>query len=210
MSEPALSIVGGGFVAAVVTILFNAWWDSRKESRAEDWEFRRYRANLVHGAASGLMEVFFSAKAEIDYLVGGLSTLLASLRQLDQQADAIVRQTGGANLTVAMLEQQKAQLMQPFHTYNQQQVQLRWNQYEQKVKELEAKAEAFLHVLHPLVPDDLNAEIGVLFTELTEDYQWDLPHAEQRLQRFKDSQDGFNAIQRRLADQIEVQLGRRE
>src|SRR5690348_16127913 len=72
MTEPALSIVGGGLAAAIVTILFNAWWDRRKDKRAEDWEFRRYRANLVHGGAFGLMEVFFSAKTEIDYLVGML------------------------------------------------------------------------------------------------------------------------------------------
>jgi hypothetical protein len=209
MSEPALSIVGGGLVAAIVTIFFNVIWDTRKEGRAEDWEFRRYRANLVHGAAFGLMEIYFSAKAEIDYLVGSLSTLVALLARLDQEVDTILRQQGGAQLIVAELERRKNEMMQPVRDYNQQQIQLRWNQYEQKVKELEAKAEAFVHVLQPLLPNDLNIEIGALFTPLTEDYEWNLPNAETRLQLFRDLQPRFNAIQRRLADQIEVQLGRR-
>ena len=208
MSEPLLSIIGGGLAAAIVTIAFNAWWDNRKERRAEDWEFRRYRANLVHGAAFGLMEIFFSAKTEIDYLVGTLGTLDASLRQLDHQADAIIRQQGGSLITVVQLEQRKADLLQPFRTFHQQQVQLRWNQYEQKVKDLEAKAEALLNVLQPLLPDDLNGEIVALFVQLTADYEWNLANAEARLTLFRESQPRFTNIQRKLARQIEIQLGR--
>src|SRR5713101_2209631 len=109
MTEPFLSIVGGGLAAAVVTILFNVWWDRKKERSAQDWEFRGYRANLIHGAAFGLMDAFFAAKTEIDYLVGTLGTLLAVLEQLSVQADAIVRQQGGPNLTVAELERKKSE-----------------------------------------------------------------------------------------------------
>lgn len=210
LAEPFLSIIGGGLAAALVTILFNVYWDRRKEKRAEEWEFRRYRANLVRGAAFGLMDAFFSAKTEIDYLVSTLETLLGALQQLDAQADTIVRQQGGPQLTVPMLEQRKAELMQPFHTYNQQQVGLRWNQYEQKVKDLEAKAESYLNVLKPLLPDDLNADIAALFDSLTADYVWDLPHAKERLELFKKSQQPFQAIQRRLATELEKQLGRED
>ena len=92
MTETLLSIVGGGLAAALVTIGFNVWWDKKKESSAKDWEFRRYRANLIHGAAFGLMDAFFGAKTEIEYLVGTLGTLWAVLEQLSVQADAIVRQ----------------------------------------------------------------------------------------------------------------------
>jgi hypothetical protein len=109
MTEPFLSIVGGGLAAAVVTILFNVWWDKKKEKSSQDWEFRRYRANLIHIAAFGLMDAFFAAKTEIEYLVGTLGSLLASLEQLGIQADAIVRQQGGPHLTVVELEQRKAQ-----------------------------------------------------------------------------------------------------
>lgn len=30
MTEPLLSVVGGGLAAAVVTIGFNVWWDKKK------------------------------------------------------------------------------------------------------------------------------------------------------------------------------------
>jgi hypothetical protein len=123
--EPWLSILGGGFAAALVTIGFNVWWDKQKQKLSEDWEFRRYHANQVHFATAGLMEVFFAAKTEIYFLACTLETLLAGLNQLATQADAIVRQQGGPQLTIAELEQRKTQLLQPFQTYNAQQVTLR-------------------------------------------------------------------------------------
>jgi hypothetical protein len=209
MTEPLLSIVGGGLAAAVVTIGFNVWWDKQKERGAQDWEFKRYRANLIHGAAFGLLDVFFSAKTEIEYLVGTLGTLAAALGQLTMQADAIVRQQGGPQLTIVELERRKAELLQPFETYNQQQVNLRWNQYEQKVKDLEAKAQSYLSVLQPLIPNDLNLEINALAAELTADYVWNLPNACTRLQLFNDSLPRFQNIHGRLTAQIEVQLGRK-
>ena len=208
MTEPLLSVVGGGLAAAVVTIGFNVWWDKKKERSAQDWEFKRYRANLIHVAAYGLMEVFFSAKTEIEYLVGTLGTLAAALGQLNTQADAIVRQQGGPQLTVAELERRKSELLQPFNTYNQQQVDLRWNQYEQKVKDLESKAQVHLSVLQPLIPNDLNVELNALAAELTADYQWNLPNATIRLQLFTDRLPQFQTIHRKLTAQIEVQLDR--
>ena len=207
--DTVLSIVGGGLVAAVLTIFFNAWWDTRKQKASEDWEFRRYRANLIHHGAFGLMEVFFAAKAELDYLVGTLDALLATLNQLSAQADAIVRQQGGPALTVAQLEQRKRDLLQPFQNFNSEQVRVRWNQYEQKAKELEAKAESYLNVLQPLVPQGLNAEMNQLFLALSEDFVWDLPHAKEKFQVYIDKTPEFQALQKRLAEQIEVQLGRK-
>jgi hypothetical protein len=208
MTEPLLSIVGGGLVAALVTIGFNVWWDIKKERSARDWEFKRYRANLINIAAFGLMDAFFAAKTEIDYLVGTLGTLWAVLEQLSVQADAIVRQQGGPQLTVAELERRKNELLQPFKTYNQQQVDLRWNQYEQKVKDLEAKAQSYLSVLEPLIPISLHREIVMLVAELSADYQWNLPNARARLQLFNDRLPQFQATHKKLAAEIEAQLDR--
>ncbi len=152
MTEP---FVGGGVVAALVTIGFNFWWDRKKERSAQEWEFKRYRANLVHSAAFGLMEVFFGAKTEIDYLIGVLATLSASLQQLSVRADSIVRGQTGPQLTDLDLQRREDELLQLFSVYNGQQVDLRWNQYEQKVKELEARAQSYVSVLEPLIPKDL-------------------------------------------------------
>ena len=118
--------------AAIVTIGFNVWWDCQKQKLAEDWEFRRYQANMIHHSTAGLMEAFFSAKTEMYYLTSALETLWAALNQLDMQADQIVRQQGGPELTVGALQERKRQLLQPFESFNQQQVNMRWNQYEQK------------------------------------------------------------------------------
>jgi len=45
LTEPFLSVVGGGLVAAILTLGFNAWWDRNKQKLAEEWEFKRYEAN---------------------------------------------------------------------------------------------------------------------------------------------------------------------
>ena len=66
--EPFLSIVGGGLVAAIVTIGFSAWWDTRKQKVIEDWEFKKYEANLIHFSTAALMDAFFTAKIEMYYL----------------------------------------------------------------------------------------------------------------------------------------------
>jgi hypothetical protein len=59
MTELLLSTIGGGLVAALVTIGFNVWWDTKKDNSAKDWEFKRSRANLIHGASFGLLDAFF-------------------------------------------------------------------------------------------------------------------------------------------------------
>jgi hypothetical protein len=207
-SDSWLSIVGGGLVAAIVTIAFNAYWDTRKEKRAEDWEFRRYQANVVHACAAGLREAFYAATMEFDYLVAALGLFLTNLQQIDARADAIVRQQGGPALTVEQLEQRKAQLMEPFRAFNDQQVHIRWNTYEQKGKELEARALASLKTVRPLIPDDLNNDLQELFADLSADFVWDLNGAKEKLELFSGAQERFEALQVRLARQIEVKLGR--
>ena len=163
MSDTWLSVVAGGFAAALVTIGFNVWWDSRKQKIAEDWEFKKYHANMLHSSTAGILEAYFSAKTEMYYLTSTLASLLASLNQLAVQADQIVRVQGGPNLTIQELEQRKAQLLQPFQTYNQQQVQLRWSTYEQKAKENHTKAELHLITLKPLIPKELHDKLMELF-----------------------------------------------
>jgi len=206
--EPWLSVLGGGLAAALVTIGFNVWWDKQKQKLSEDWEFRRYHANQVHFATAGLMEVFFAAKTEIYFLACTLETLLAGLNQLATQADAIVRQQGGPQLTVAELEQRKAQLLQPFQTYNAQQVSLRWNQFEQKTKELQAKAEAYISVLQPLIPAPVYAQLLALYQKFEGRWVWDLPHAQERLKLYEDNIPELNRIRGQLTKQIEIKLGR--
>jgi hypothetical protein len=206
--EPWLSILGGGLAAALVTIAFNVWWDKQKQKLSEDWEFRRYHANQVHLATAGLMEVFFAAKIEIYFLTCTLETLLAGLNQLTTQADAIVRQQGGPQLTIAELEQRKAQLLQPFQTYNGQQVSLRWNQFEQKSKELQAKAEAYISVLQPLIPESVFGQVLALYQKFEGRWFWDLPHAQERLKLYEDSIPELNRIREQLTRQVEIKLGR--
>jgi len=191
-----------------VTIGFNVWWDRQKQKLSEDWEFRRYQANQVHFATVGLMEVFFAAKTEIYFLTCTLETLLAVLNQLATRADAIVRQQGGPQLTITELEKRKAQLLQPFQTYNAQQVTLRWNQFEQKTKELQAKAEAYLSVLQPLVPLSIYEQILGLYQKFGTRWVWDLPHAQDRLRLYEDNLPRVIRIREQLIRQIEIKLGR--
>ena len=130
--NPWLSIIGGGLVSVLITIGFNVYWDIKKQRLLEDWEFRRYQANQIHLATVGVMEAFFAAKAELYFLFYTLETLAGSLAGLNSQADAIVKQQAGPELTATELEQRKAQWLQPFQDFNQKQVTLRWNQHEQK------------------------------------------------------------------------------
>lgn len=175
---------------------------------AEDWEFRRYHANQIHIATFGLMEVFFAAKTEIYFLAATLETLLGALNQLRAQADAIVRQQGGPQLTVAQLEQRKAELLQPFEKYNNEQVGLRWNQFEQKSKELQAKAEGYMSVLQPLIPVAIYEQLGALYQKFSTRWVWDLPHAQERFKLYENAVPELNLIREQLARQIEVKLGR--
>jgi hypothetical protein len=208
MSEPWLSVVGGGLVAAILTLAFNAWWDKKKAEQVEDWEWRRYKANLVHHSWVGLMDAFFSAKSELEFLSGTLDTLVSSLNLLTMKAEELIKQAGGQGLTVAELEERKNAALQPFNQYNAQQIQLRWNQHEQKANELQAKAEAILATVQPLVPADLFKDMMTLYNKLNTSWVWDLPNAKARLQMYRDVTPEFQDLQKRLAKHIEVQLGR--
>jgi hypothetical protein len=81
-------------------------------------------------------------------------------------------------LTVAELEQRRAQLLQPFQNFNQEQVNLRWNQYDQKARERQAKAEAHLSALEPLIPAPLHAEAVALYVRLSQPFVWNLQDAQ--------------------------------
>jgi hypothetical protein len=209
-TEPFLSVVGGGLAAAVVTILFSVCWDIRKQKMSEDWEFRRYHANMIHNSTAGLMDAFFSGKSEMLYLTSTLGVLLETLNQLSIQADQIVRQQGGAALTVAELEQRKQQLLQPFQTFNQQQVALRWTQYEQKAKENHAKAEVHLTTLKSLVPKALYDDLSAMFLKLSAPFPWDLPHGREKLKVLEAALPEVLALRERLDQELEKKLGRRE
>jgi hypothetical protein len=208
LTEPLLSILGGGLVAAVLTLVFNVYWDLRKQRASEDWEFRRYQANLIHHAVAGLMEAFFSGKSEMLYLTSTLETLLATLNQLTAQADQIVRQQGGPALTVAELESRKKQLLEPFQKFNADQVVLRWVQYEQKAKENHSKAEVHLASLRPLVPHQLYEESMAMFERLSAPFVWDLPNGKIKLKTLEDAVPEVLAIREKLSREIEIKLGR--
>jgi len=210
LSDPWLSIVGGGLIAAIVTIAFNAWWDTRKQRATEDWEFRRYHANQIHFGTAGIMEAYFSAKAEMYYLTTTLEALLGTLNQLSAQADQIVRQQGGPELTVAVLEQRKQALLEPFKKFNQEQVNLRWGQYEQKAKDNHAKAELHLTTLKSLIPTALHQELMALFLRLSAPFQWDLQHGKEKFTTLEAAQPEVLALRERLMGEIEVKLGRKK
>ena len=59
MGEPWFAVVGDALAAALLTIVFNAVWDDKKQKLAEDWEFRRYHANMIHVATVGIVDAFF-------------------------------------------------------------------------------------------------------------------------------------------------------
>jgi hypothetical protein len=209
MQEPFLSIVGGGLAAAVITIIFNVYWDNRKQKASEDWEFRRYQANLMHHSTAGLMEAFFSGKSEMLYLTSTLETLLATLTSLTAQADQIARQQGGPGLTVAELEQRKNQLLEPFQKFNAEQVTVRWTQYEQKAKENHAKAEMHLATLRPLISPELYNETLRMFHRLSAPFVWDLPHGKTKLKAIEDATPEVLTLRERLSRELEVKLGRK-
>lgn len=206
--EPWLSIIGGGLAAALVTIIFNALWDGHKQKLAEDWEFRRYHANMIHFAMTGLMETFFAAKSEMYYLTNVLETLLGTLKQLAAQADQIVRQQGGPQLTVAELEQRKQALLQPFQQFNQEQVNLRWSQYEQKAKENHAKAEMHLAALKSLIAPPLHSELVALLEKLAAPFPWNLEGGKAKFKTLADAVPEVLAVRGKLMAQIEKKLGR--
>jgi hypothetical protein len=209
LTEPFLSVIGGGLAAAIVTAAFSIWWDVKKQKLEEDWQFRRYQANVIHACIVGIMEAYFSAKSEMLYITGTLESLLVSLNGLSSQADAIVRQQGGPDLTVAQLEARKSQLLQPFQTYNQQQVNLRWNQYEQKAKENHAKAELHLTALRPLISMDLYDELLVVFHKLSASFVWDLPHGKEKLKTLEDALPEVLQLRDKLMHELELVLGRK-
>jgi hypothetical protein len=203
-----LSIVGGGLAAALLTVAFNVYWDKKKQKLLEDWEFRRYHANQIHLATAGLTEAFFGARTELHFLFSTLETLTGALRQLTAQADSIVRLQDGPQLTVAELEQRKSQLLQPFQKFNQEQVTLRWNQHEQRAKELMARAETHLTALEPLVPKKIYEALGALYAKLSTRWVWDLPHAQERLRMYDEAIPELRRIRGELLRQIELKLGR--
>jgi hypothetical protein len=208
MGEPWLSVLGGGLAAAGITIIFNVFWDYKKQKLIEDWEFRRYHANMIHAATIGIVDAFFSAKMEFTFMVATLGSLLATLNQLTAQADAIVRQQGGLQMTIAEMEQRKAQLLQPFQHFNQEQVSLRWNQYDQKARDRQAKAEAYLSSLESLIPAPLHAEAVALYVRLSQPFVWNLQGAQEKLRLLEENLPELNRIRGLLSQQIEIKLGR--
>jgi len=203
-----LSIVGGGLVSVLLTIGFNVYWDRKKQRLLEDWEFRRYHANQIHLATVGLMEAFFASKAELYFLFYTLETLAGTLNQLISQADGIVRQQSGPDLPANELEHQKAQWLEPFQKFNQEQVTLRWNQHEQKAKELQAKAETHMSELQPLVPSLLFDELLALYAKLNTRWSWSLQSAKEQSQLYEDLLPELTRIRGGLTRQIELKLGR--
>lgn len=102
----------------------------------------------------------------------------------------------------------ETQLLQPFQTYNTQQVGLRWNQYEQKAKENHAKAEINLMTLKPLIPTALYDELTALFVRLSAPFVWDLPHGKEKLKVLEDAMPEVLAARNKLVQLLEAKLGR--
>ena len=206
--NPWLSIVGGGLVSVLITIAFNVYWDRKKQQLLEDWEFRRFHANQIHAAPAGLMEAFFESKAELFFLYYTLETLAGTLTQFASQAESIVRQQSGPEVTAAEFEQRKAQWLQPFQKFNQEQVALRWSQHEQKAKELQAKAETHLAELQPLITAAIFDQLLAFYAKLNTRWSWSLQSAQEQSQLFEDALPDLARIRATLMQQIELKLGR--
>ena len=206
---PWLSIVAGGLVSVLITIGFNVYWHHKKNQLLEDWEFRRYHANQIHLATSGLMEAFFAAKAEFYFLFYTLETLADSFTQLTSQADEIVRQQAGAGLSATELEHRKIQWLQPLQTFNQEQVTLRWNQHEQKAKELQAQAETHLSALQTLIPAPIFQELQAFYATLNTRWSWTLESAQEQSKLYEDAVPELTRIRSQLMEQVELKLRKR-
>jgi hypothetical protein len=206
--DPWFSIVGGGLVSVLLTIGFNVYWDRKKQQLLEDWEFRRYHANQIHLATVGLMEAFFASKAELFFLFYTLEALAGTLNQLTYQADRIVRQQSGPDLPANELERRKAQWLEPFQKFNQEQVTIRWNQHEQKAKELQAQAETHMSELQPLIPSLLFDQLLALYAKLNTRWSWSLQSAKEQSQLYEDLLPELTRIRGSLTRQIELRLGR--
>jgi hypothetical protein len=204
--NPWLSIVGGGLVSVLITIAFNVYWDKKKQRLLEDWEFRRYHANQIHVATVGLMEAFFASKSELFFLYYTLETLAGTLTQLTSQADTIVRQQSAPDITAAEFEQRKAQWLQPFQHFNQEQVTLRWSQHEQKAKELQAKAETHISELQALIPSQVFAQIVAGYSKFNTQWTWTLQSARAQSQIYEDAVPEIARIRAALMQQIELKL----
>jgi hypothetical protein len=127
---------------------------------------------------------------------------------LTSQAEAIVRQQARPELTAAELEQRKAQWLQPFQKFNQEQVTLRWNQHEQKAKEMQAKAETHLSELQPLIPSPIFDQLLALYAKLNTRWVWSLQSAQEQSQVYEDVLPELTRIRAALMQQIEIKLGR--
>jgi hypothetical protein len=206
---PWLTIVSGGLVSVLITIGFNMYWDQKKQRLLEDWEFRRYHANQIQLATAGLMDAFFATKAELYFLTYTLETLAETLTQLTSQAEEIVRQQAGREPGAAELEQRKAQWLLPFETFNREQVTLRWNQHEQKVKETQAQAEAHLSALQPLIPAPVVERLLALYAKLNTRWSWGLQGAEEQSKLFENALPELARLRAELMKQIEIKLGKR-
>jgi hypothetical protein len=206
---PWLSIVAGGLVSVLITIGFNVYWDQKKQELLEDWEFRRYHANQIHLATSGLMEAFFAAKAELYFLFYTLETLAESFTQLTSQADEIVRLQADPGSNAAELERRKTQWLQPLQKFNQEQVTLRWNQHEQKAKELQAQAETHMSALQPLVPAPIFQELLAFYAKLNTRWTWSLQSAQEQSKLYEDAVPELSRIRSKLVEQIELKLRKR-
>ena len=203
---PWLTIVSGGLVSVLITIGFNVYWDQKKQRLLEDWEFRRYHANQIQLATAGLMDAFFGAKAELYFLSYTLETLAETLTRLTSQAEQIVRQQAGRELGAAELEQRKAQWLQPFQTFNREQVTLRWNQHEQKAKETQAQAEAHLSALQSLIPTAVFERLLALYAKLNTRWSWSLEAAEEQSKLFENALPELTRLRAELMQQIELKL----
>jgi hypothetical protein len=206
--SPWLSIVGGGLVSVLITIGFNVYWDKKKQELLEDWEFRRYHANQIHLATVGLMESFFAAKAELYFLFYTLETLAGALAQLTSEADAVVQVQVGPELSAAESEVRKAQWLQPFQKFNQEQVALRWNQHDQKANEIQAKAEAHMSELQTLVPASIFEQLLALYAKLNTRWAWSLQAVQEQSKLFEDVLPELSRIRAQLMQQIKLTMGR--
>jgi hypothetical protein len=152
------------------------------------------------------MEAFFASKSELFFLYYTLETLTGTLTQLTSQSDTIVRQQSAPDITAAEFEQRKAQWLQPFQHFNQEQVTLRWSQHEQKAKELQAKAETHMSELQPLVPSQVFAQLIAVYAKLNTQWSWTLQSAREQSQLYEDALPEITRIRAALMQQIELKL----
>lgn len=206
MSTVLLGVLGGGIVAAIITAGFNVYWDKQKQKITENWERRRYDANLKRQLLFGITDVFYSTKSEIFFAELEIRSLQEGLQKIEQNVDANLR-ASNPGMAVQQLSALKAQVVSPIQFWIVQMQVNRTSQYNTSVKVLRSRAEAWLSVAQRcLKTPDLYAGMQTMFKQFSRDILDGVDDFKKRFQEMEASDEQFKDVQKRIEHEIDAAL----